>query len=157
MAGPDGLTLRYAAAGTASNVRVAALSAPNRADNLWKTTCFEAFIGSAGGPAYYEFNFSPSTEWAAYRFSDYREGMAAAEDADEPSIQTRLSAARLELSARIDLGALDLPKGANLRIGVAAVIEETNGALSYWALGHPRGKPDFHHADGFVLDLKRKS
>jgi hypothetical protein len=33
------------------------------------------------------------------------------------------------------------------------VIEETNGAKSYWALKHPPGKPDFHHADGFVLEL----
>jgi hypothetical protein len=33
------------------------------------------------------------------------------------------------------------------------VIEETNGNKSYWALAHPAGKPDFHHADGFAYEL----
>jgi hypothetical protein len=36
---------------------------------------------------------------------------------------------------------------------VSAVIEENSGAKSYWALKHPPGKPDFHHADGFDLTL----
>ena len=34
------------------------------------------FIRPEDGEGYYEFNFSPSGEWAAYRFSGYREGMA---------------------------------------------------------------------------------
>ena len=33
------------------------------------------------------------------------------------------------------------------RIGLSAVIETTDGALSYWALAHPAEKPDFHHPD----------
>ena len=40
------------------------------------------------------------------------------------------------------------------RLALAAVVEETSGALSYWALRHPPGAPDFHHADGFVLALE---
>jgi hypothetical protein len=28
-----------------------------------------------------------------------------------------------------------------------------SGALSYWALRHPPGKPDFHHPAGFALEL----
>jgi len=39
------------------------------------------------------------------------------------------------------------------RVALTAVIEETNGTKSYWALKHPPGKPDFHHADGFALEL----
>ena len=39
------------------------------------------------------------------------------------------------------------------RLALTAVIEETGGAKSYWALKHAPGKPDFHHADGFVLEL----
>jgi hypothetical protein len=38
---------------------------------------------------------------------------------------------------------------------VAAVIEDENGRLSYWGLRHPSGKPDFHHPDGFILEVKR--
>jgi hypothetical protein len=39
------------------------------------------------------------------------------------------------------------------RLGVSAVIEETSGRKSYWALTHTPGKADFHHADGFSLTL----
>jgi len=37
--------------------------------------------------------------------------------------------------------------------GCRRLIEETNGAKSYWALAHAPGKPDFHHPDAFALDL----
>jgi hypothetical protein len=33
------------------------------------------------------------------------------------------------------------------------VIEAADGSLSYWALRHPPGKPDFHHRDAFALEL----
>jgi hypothetical protein len=33
------------------------------------------------------------------------------------------------------------------------VIEDQSGGVSYWALAHPPGKPDFHHADGFALEF----
>ena len=32
-------------------------------------------------------------------------------------------------------------------------IEEASGRISYWALKHPPGRPDFHHPDGFALEL----
>lgn len=47
---------------------------------------------------------------------------------------------------------IDLPYGAD-RLGLSAVIEGVDGAISYWALVHPSDKPDFHHPDSFVLDL----
>jgi hypothetical protein len=46
-----------------------------------------------------------------------------------------------------------MPHDAPWRLGLSAVIEDTRGSLSYWALAHPPGKPDFHHADGFALEL----
>ena len=39
------------------------------------------------------------------------------------------------------------------RLGLSAVIEEADGTKSYWALAHPPGSPDFHHADCFVVEL----
>ncbi len=42
----------------------------------------------------------------------------------------------------------------NVQAGISAVIEETDGTKSYWALAHPPGKPDFHHADCFALELE---
>ena len=38
---------------------------PYRTDGLWRTTCFELFLMAGEGPAYVEFNFSPSSQWAA--------------------------------------------------------------------------------------------
>ena len=55
-----------------------------------------------------------------------------------------------ELSARIRVPTLGK---ADWQIGVSAVIEETDGPKSYWALAHPPGDPDFHHPDCFALEF----
>ena len=112
---------------------------------LWQHTCCEAFIARPGSPAYHEFNFSPSGDWAAYAFTDYRQGGPL--DAPDPAIAVRALPGMLELNA-----ALDLP-GEHLLLGLAAVIEERDGTMSYWALRHASGKPDFHHRDAFMLEL----
>ena len=78
-----------------------------------------------------------------------------------PVIAVELDAGWFRLRASLDVGRLQLPApngnaGARDwtgRFGLAAVIEETNGRRSYWALAHPPGKPDFHHADGFALEV----
>src|SRR5690349_1737431 len=46
-----------------------------RADELWRNTCFEMFVKAENREGYCEFNFSPSSEWAAYGFTGYRVGM----------------------------------------------------------------------------------
>ena len=87
-------------------------------------------------------------KWAAYHFCDYREVMALAE-LTPPAIITVVNATHIDVDALIYLPPNDIPWG----LALSAVIEETNGAKSYWALAHAPGKPDFHHADGFVLEL----
>jgi hypothetical protein len=148
-AGRSTLELSYRLEGELGRVLIPAHTSPRRADRLWQHTCFEVFIAGDGG-SYYECNFSPSTEWAVYRFSGYREGMTAVESMQSPRISVRGEAERLGLEAVIDLE--QLPE-SSLRIALAAVVEETDGRLSYWALAHPPGKPDFHHADSFILSL----
>jgi hypothetical protein len=129
-------------------------AAPKHVDGLWQHTCFETFIGMQGSPVYYEFNFSPSSEWAAYRFRAYRDGGSLDTEALAPSISVEHAADRLRLAATIRLDRLAvIQPGATLRIGLAAVIEATDGSLSYWALKHPSDKPDFHHPDSFALEL----
>jgi hypothetical protein len=58
---------------------------------------------------------------------------------------------RYALQAALDLSGL--PRVATWRLGLAAVIEETSGRKSYWALGHPPGQPDFHHSDCFACEI----
>jgi hypothetical protein len=140
------LLLDYRLTGSISELSLPSVSPSQRSDQLWEHTCLEAFLQSERAPSYYEFNFAPSTEWAAYRLEDYRSGMTPL--AVEPIVEVRSSIDHLELRA-----ALQLPPDAGKAIGLAAVIEEKNGCKSYWALAHPPGVPDFHHNDCFAAQL----
>ena len=142
------LLLRYVVTGAIGDLSLPPETAPTRTDGLWRHTCFEAFLRAAPGGAYYELNFAPSRQWAAYRFTAYRRGMSEAKDVGPPRIETRASHDLYELHAALDLAGL--PADAPWLLGLAAVIEEESGAKSYWALAHPPGKPDFHHADAFA-------
>ena len=102
------------------------------------------------GPGYREFNLSPSGEWAVYAFRGYRQGGELALEL-APGIVVHRSGDRLELYAEIR--AVFLPPGGSLRLGLSAVVEDAHGTLSYWALRHHPGKPDFHHTDAFALQL----
>jgi len=128
--------------------------AGERRDELWRHTCFEAFVSAPEESGYYEFNFSPSGDWAAYRFEDYRRGMTRALLGQAPAVQLDARPGRLALCATLELGGLgSLGRASGLRLALAAVLEDQQGALSYWALAHPPGKPDFHHPVGFTLEL----
>lgn len=140
------LRLTYRASGRMSDLLVPAPAEFERADGLWKDTCFEAFVRGPG-EAYREFNFAPSTRWAAYAYEGYRSGMRNYEVAPL-YLETNAGDDWFELNAAVAPGA-DVP----WRVGVSAVIEETDGTKSYWALAHARDKPDFHHGDAFSLEL----
>ena len=157
--GSDGrLALAYRLSGEIGALLIPEPQPSGRADGLWEHTCFEVFIAVGGDAAYHEFNFSPSGQWAAYAFSDYRQSDAAASRqlacAGLPHIVTRRFADRLELDALISPD--DLPSGAaaaTLHLGVSAVVEADDGRRSYWALRHATARPDFHRRDAFTLEL----
>lgn len=151
----DLLVFYYCLEGDVDRLQLPAQQRSAHADGLWKTTCFEAFIRSAGADSYFECNFSPSSEWAIYRFDEYRRGMRAVEPAQAPKIICRRRAGELDADVDLHLRSLDLPAQGDLELAVSAVLQDQNGALSYWALAHPPGKPDFHHAAGFVARLPR--
>ena len=152
--GSGNLLLHYFVTGNPADLRMPHLTAPARADELWRHSCFEAFVRAGPGTAYYEFNFAPSTQWAAYRFNGYRSGMSAARYMGTPPIEVRSDSETYELRASLALDGLpDLPGDAVWLLGLSAVIEEAAGGMSYWALAHPPGKPDFHHSDCFALEL----
>jgi hypothetical protein len=146
---PGGLLLSYVVRGRIGGLRLPPVVAAARADELWRHTCFEAFVRPSTGSAYCEFNFSPSTQWAAYQFGSYRSGMRDATEIVAPRIEVRSTAESYTLQAALELDGLSPP----WRLGLSAVLEETNGHKSYWALAHPPGKADFHHADCFALEL----
>ena len=151
---PGTLVLRYFVTGKVADLRLPPVTAPERADGLWRHTCFEAFVRASPGAAYYEFNLAPSKQWAAYRFSGYRSGMRVVREVNAPRTDVRSTGGRFELQASLELDRLPgLPGDAVWHVGLSAVIEEAGGHNSYWALVHPPGKADFHHSDCFALDL----
>lgn len=148
---PARLWLRYFVDGPVDDLELPDPAASERADDLWRTTCFELFLCKPGESAYCEFNFSPSSRWAAYGFTGERQGMAPLELPKTPEIGLDASAEHLALEATVEL-----PSGLAgqaLSAALAAVIEEIDGPKSYWALAHPPGEPDFHHPDCFTLEL----
>lgn len=120
---------------------------PRFVDGLWRHSCCELFVARKDEPAYREFNFSPSGEWAAYAFARYREGAPLRDEALNPGIAMHSSARELRLDASVACAA------GKLQLALSAVIEEAGGGLSYWALRHAPGEPDFHHPDAFALEL----
>jgi len=147
------IVLRYVLDADLGKLRVPEFTTPARADGLWRHTCFEIFIRKPEAASYCELNFSPSGEWAAYRFSGYRAGMTPI-DLSPPPIETHRKVRDLEVRVDFDLARLDPAfDSAVVQIALSAVIEDDAGALTYWALKHPAGKPDFHHRDSFALTL----
>jgi hypothetical protein len=120
---------------------------PRREDNLWQTSCLEAFIQAEGEDGYREWNFAPNGSWAAYDFSGYRDRAADPEVAT-PYIRIEDNLTWWTLGATISVEA-----GVNWRLGLSAVLEEADGTKSYWALAHQAEQPDFHDAGCFTARL----
>jgi len=149
------LAFTYALKGDLMRLRIPPLRPLRRADRLWQHTCFEAFVCVKGKAEYYEFNFAPSGEWAVYGFGRYRDGLSLEDEGLlAPSITVHSAGDRLDLEAIVHLKYLPkIQPALSLRLALSAVIEDDSGSLSYWALKHPPGKPDFHHPDAFVLEI----
>ena len=118
-------------------------------NGLWRSTCFELFMGSLRLPAYVEYNFAPDGRWASYHFTAYR---ARGRDISLPphTVGFQRSPSGFAVQVCVPIVAMD---GPQTTIGLSAVIEEVSGHKSYWALRHPGGQPDFHAADCFAVQL----
>jgi hypothetical protein len=121
---------------------------PVRAEDLWETTCFEAFLRTNGDEAYREWNFAPSGNWAAYDFTSHRDGRTEA-DVAAPYVRVEDNLTWFAVGATIAV-----PSRKRFELGLSAILEEKDGTKSYWALAHPEGdKPDFHDPACFAAHL----
>jgi hypothetical protein len=125
---------------------------PQRRDGLWRHTCCELFVRNRTGTGYIEYNFAPCGDWAAYRFRDYRAGMVPLETSP---FRIALERSAAMLMVTVTLGDLLLDTLRGRPIGIACVVE-TPTEISYWALAHPPGAPDFHHPSSFALEVEPK-
>ncbi len=143
------LRLRWRIEG-AGELVVPQFAGKGRADGLWRTTCFEAFVQREGAPAYVELNLSPSERWNAYDFDAPRSAMREHPMPHGPGCTLRLGQSLAIFDAAIPAPSLPpLP----WRLGLSCVLEETGGRLSYWALAHPEGAPDFHDPACFTASV----
>jgi hypothetical protein len=151
---PETLRLDFHLAGDIAALRLPEPRPAVRSDGLWRHSCFEAFIGHRAASDYWEYNFSPSSAWAAYHFTAYREGMAPLLKGAAPVIDFHSAVQSIDMSVTVDLSWLARTAGGvQLQLGLAAVIEDKGRNLSYWALAHTAEKPDFHDAGARILSL----
>ena len=144
----DGLRLGYMLTGELDDLLVPAPQHPGPADELWRHTCLEAFLLEGSGPGYRELNFSPSGQWAHYRFSGQRvRDVTPAVPLTAPVCQWQMTPGQLKLQVRLPAH-VELPDDGRL-LGLSAVLEHRDGRLSYWALAHPAARPDFHDPAGW--------
>ncbi|MBR0551381.1 DOMON-like domain-containing protein [Stakelama marina] len=122
-----------------------------RADELWRHSCFEMFVARENGCDYHEVNAATSGQWAGYRFDAYREGMTTADDLAMIAGKWRRLRDRAEMHLLVELP--PAYREVSLDVGLSAVIEGKNGSKSYWALAHSQAKPDFHDRACFALKV----
>lgn len=152
------LRLRWLVRGGLDGLRLPPPGPVRRGDRLWEHTCAEAFVRTEGAAAYVELNFAPSSEWAAYAFTAYRDGGPLEASGLAPRIEVRREHATLAFDVRIALAELSPAfPGADLRVGLSVIAEAADGRRAFFALHHPSPQPDFHHADGFTLRLEARA
>ena len=127
--------------GAIADIRLPPSADGARADDLWRTTCFEIFWQPHGDTAYREYNLSPSRQWAAYDFTDMRRDR---KDAAIRSIAIECTIGRHALTLHADIP--DTPR-MPADVALNAVIEDKAGNIHYWALAFADGPADFHRPE----------
>ena len=122
---------------------------PQRQDNLWSHTCFEAFLTRPSDEGYWEVNIAPNGDWNLYQFSGYRTGGMAEPLAEPPEVRFSMDRVACRCTIQIPLQPW-WPLAEIPEIALTMVLEDRSSSLSYWALSHPADKPDFHDRRGFL-------
>ena len=124
----------------------------SRQSHLWEATCFEFFIGIPGDANYWEFNLSPSGNWAVFALDDYRQGLRDELSFSSLSFKVDRYPNYITLSLEFDLSELILAE-QDLEMSVTTVIKSSQDQLSYWAITHSGKEADFHLRDSFMINL----
>jgi hypothetical protein len=149
------ITLAFTVRGEVERIAIPPIRSPRFVEGLWQHTCFELFLARDGDDGYFEINLSPSREWAVFSFQGYRSG--AASHTAGPPIEIFLERAgeTLRLEASLQLPEA-LREARTFNAGLCAVVEDSEGSHSYWALRHDNEKPDFHDRRGFTMRVEAR-
>ena len=124
----------------------------SRKNELWNATCCELFVGISGEPNYWEYNLSPSHDWAVFSFTDYRQNKSDELSISELEITTKIDKNN-EFELKTILALPEMLTDRTLDIGVSSVVQDKSGKIHYYALTHPDSKADFHDRKGFNIKL----
>ena len=120
--------------------------------DLWEHTCFEFFLKLKGTNEYWEFNLSPSRNWNVFHFLDYRLNIVEEKAFNSLTFNVSQDQESLSIEINFNLDILGIVE-QGLDIAITSVVKNKDGQLSYWALTHPPMQADFHHQDGFIIDV----
>jgi hypothetical protein len=147
------LSIEYQLFGDMNAISIAPpATAPSRQSHLWEATCFEFFIGIPGDRNYWEFNLSPSGDWAVFALDDYRQGLRDELAFTSLLFQVDRYPNYITLSLEFDLSELILAE-QDLEMSVTTVIKSSQDELSYWAIAHSGKEADFHLRDSFSIKM----
>lgn len=117
----------------------------NRADELWKHTCFEAFWAEPGKPDYWEFNVAANGIWNIYYFNSYRSPSPPQESYDFELIKFEFSSTKLSALLNCNVAI------TSLEAALTSIIKTNLNQTLYFATCHSGTKPDFHIRESFQL------
>ena len=123
----DLLILYYEIVGDIDQLRCRRSGAPHTPTDCGNTPASKLFVRPEGARNYVELNFSPSSEWAVYRFDDYRRGMTPVEPPHAPKIICRRREDRLE--ADVDVHCSGLVPREDLQLALAVVLKICKAAF----------------------------
>ncbi len=131
----------------------------SRGSELWKGSCFEFFIAPSNSGRYFEFNFSPRTQWDFFSFTDFRDGSSHALISERDFEIVFKKAAfqpdgfELELSIRPCHGSYlqSLNAAGDFQIQISSILKMKDDRNAFFAIEHPKNAPpDFHSRSHFV-------
>lgn len=149
-----------------------------RVDGLWRTSCCELFLAQPDTPAYLEFNFSPTGDWAAYAFESPRQNRRAhvwegaaphiwcdqrawdrsssiAPTGPGPSSPTGRSSVLITVRVSLPTQAVCGYETGLLGLSVithtgAHTRDDTGEGVTHWALRHGGPHADFHRRADYL-------
>jgi hypothetical protein len=120
---------------------------PTFTKDLWKTTCFELFLGSQKSTEYWEWNFSLSGNWACYHFNNYRSGQSEHPELGPTSFEIQHKPGRMHLQISLPIPPMQQD---DFIFSPTAVIETKSGSIGFWAFQHKDSHPNFHLKESFI-------
>ena len=120
---------------------------PSFTKELWKTTCFEFFLGTQNSTEYWEWNFSLSGNWACYHFNNYRSGQSDLTKLDPKGFDLQIKSDRMHLQLSLPIPQTNQ---SNFIFSPTAVIETKSGSIGFWAVQHKDSHPNFHVKESFI-------